>query len=77
MNDRFHHLICHGSQNEALLRAIEFVNNLPFAAASALVPSPASLEQGKKWLVIAHHQHHSIVEAMENGEGARAQAIAE
>lgn len=77
MNDRFHYLICHGPQNEALIRAIEFVNNLPFAAASALVPSPASLEQGKKWLVIAQHQHHSIVEAIKNGEGARAQAIAE
>jgi GntR family transcriptional regulator of vanillate catabolism len=77
MNDRFHQLICHGSENQALIRAIDIINNLPFAAASALVPSPASIEQGKQWLVIAHHQHHSIVEAMEKGQGSRAQAIAE
>lgn len=77
MNDRFHHLITHGAGNQALIRAIESVNALPFAAASALVPSPASIEQGKRWLLIAHHQHHTIVEAIEKGQGARAQAIAE
>jgi GntR family transcriptional regulator of vanillate catabolism len=77
MNDRFHHLICHGAQNLALSRAIEVVSNLPFAAASALVPSPASTRQGKEWLLIAHHQHRAIVEAMENGQGSRAQALAE
>lgn len=77
MNDRFHYLICHGAENRALSRAIEVVNNLPFAAASALVPSPASIQQGKEWLLIAHHQHHAIVEAMEKGQGSRAQALAE
>lgn len=77
MNDRFHQLIIQGSGNQTLLRSIESINTLPFAAASALVPGPASVEQGKKWLLIAHNQHHAIVDAMEKGQSARAQAIAE
>ncbi len=77
MNDRFHQLIMQWAGNQTLLRAMEAVNALPFAAASALVPSPASVEQGKKWLLIAHSQHHAIVDAMEKGQSGRAQAIAE
>jgi len=77
MNDRFHQLICNGSGNQALIRAIEAITSLPFAAASALVPSSASVEQSKRWLVIANFQHRCLVEALEEGHGSRAQAIAE
>ncbi len=77
MNDRFHHLIVQGAGNQTIIRAMESVNALPFASASALVPSPASVEQGKRWLIIAHSQHHAIVEAMEKGQSGRAQALAE
>lgn len=77
MNDRFHDLVIRGTGNGALARAIDQVNRLPFAAASALVPSPAAIEQGKKWLMIAHYQHHELVKAMEHRQGTRAQALAE
>ena len=77
MNDRFHQLLVEGSGNAALARAIELNNRLPFAAASAVLPMQSSVFEAGQWLFIAHRQHHSLVTAMERGEGTRAQAIAD
>ena len=76
MNSHFHELVINGAGNAALARAIETNNRLPFAAASAMLPMQSNIEEGRQWLIIAHRQHHSLVEAMERGEGARAQALA-
>jgi GntR family transcriptional regulator of vanillate catabolism len=51
-------------------------NWLPFAAASAMLPMQSAIEEGRQWLFMARQQHHSLVQAMERGEGARAQALA-
>ena len=75
MNDRFHALVVDGSGNAALARAIEVNNHLPFAPASAMLPMQSSLEE--EGLYFAHRQHHNLVYAMEHGQGARAQALAE
>jgi GntR family transcriptional regulator of vanillate catabolism len=77
MNNRFHQLVVEGCGNAALARAIEINNRLPFAPASAMLPMQSSLEEGHRWMLFAHLQHRSLVLAMENGEGARAQAIAQ
>jgi GntR family transcriptional regulator of vanillate catabolism len=77
MNDRFHQLLVEGCGNAALARAIEVNNRLPFAPASAMLPMQSSIEEGVQSLQFAHRQHHSLVYAMEHGQGARAQAIAE
>jgi len=76
MNNRFHKLIVEGSGNAALIRAIDMNNRLPFAAASAMLPMQSAIEEGRQWLFIAHQQHHSLVYAMEHGEGMRAQSLA-
>jgi GntR family transcriptional regulator of vanillate catabolism len=76
MNTRFHRLIVEGSGNAALIRAIEVNDRLPFAAASSMLPMQSALDEGRQWLFIAHRQHHNLVQAMERGEGARAQALA-
>jgi len=76
MNDRFHQIISNACENRPLIRALEMVSSLPFAAASALVPS-SSIDAGKRWLLIANFQHHCLVEAIENGNGTWAQAAAE
>jgi GntR family transcriptional regulator of vanillate catabolism len=77
MNNRFHELIVQGSGNAALARAIEINNRLPFAPASAMLPMQSSLEEGHRWMLFAHMQHRSLVHAIEQGHGARAQAIAQ
>lgn len=77
MNDRFHELIVQGSGNAALARAIEINNRLPFAPASAMLPMQSSLEEGHRWMLFAHMQHRSLLLAIEQGQGTRAQAIAQ
>ena len=77
MNNRFHQLVVEGCGNAALARAIEINNRLPFAPASAMLPMQSSLEEGHRWMLFAHLQHRSLVLAMEQGQGARAQAIAQ
>jgi GntR family transcriptional regulator of vanillate catabolism len=74
---RFHELILFGAQSEVLKRMMEQILCMPFAAPSALVTGPATQRQGIKWLGIAHHQHHALVDAIEKGQSGRAQAIAE
>jgi GntR family transcriptional regulator of vanillate catabolism len=76
MNNRFHQLVVEASGNAALIRAIDMNNRLPFAAASAMLPMQSAIQEGRNWLFMAHQQHHSLVQAMEKGEGARAQALA-
>jgi GntR family transcriptional regulator of vanillate catabolism len=77
MNDRFHELIVQGCGNAALARAIEINSRLPFAPPSAMLPMQNSLEEGHRWMLFAHLQHRSLLHAIEHGQGARAQAIAQ
>jgi GntR family transcriptional regulator of vanillate catabolism len=77
MNNRFHDLIVRGCGNAALVRAIELNNRLPFAPASAMLPMQSSREEGRRWMLFAHMQHRSLLHAIEQKEGARAQAIAQ
>jgi GntR family transcriptional regulator of vanillate catabolism len=77
MNNRFHDLLIGGSGNSALARAIDMLNGLPFAAASAMLPMQSSIDEGHESMRMAHRQHHALVQAMERGQGLRAQALCE
>jgi GntR family transcriptional regulator, vanillate catabolism transcriptional regulator len=76
MNTALHAAIAEAAGNEPLSRAIAAVEALPFASASALVPSPRSAPQRHRLLTFAHQQHHLLVEALEAGQGMRAEALA-
>jgi len=76
MNGSLHAAILEAAGNAALSRAVAMVEALPFAGASALVPSPASGAQRHRLLTFAHQQHHLLVEALETGQGSRAEALA-
>ena len=76
MNAALHAAIVEAAGNAALARALAMVDALPFASASALVPSPASGPQRHRLLTFAHQQHHLLVEALEAGQGMRAEALA-
>ncbi|UUX95234.1 GntR family transcriptional regulator [Aquabacterium sp. J223] len=77
LNEAFHALIVQASGSEALRRAIENNNRLPFAGPSAMLPVDASAPDQLFWLRTSHSQHQALVEAIEGREGTRAQAIAE
>lgn len=76
MNTRLHALIVEAAGNAALSRALAVASAVPFAAASALVPTQGHESPRLRLLIHAHWQHHLLVEAMQAGQGTRAQALA-
>jgi GntR family transcriptional regulator, vanillate catabolism transcriptional regulator len=76
MNDRFHALVLQGSGNRALQRAVALNDKLPFAPASAMLPMQSTLDIDRDLMHYAHRQHHMLFDALQRGEGTRAQALA-
>ncbi|MFO1330812.1 MAG: GntR family transcriptional regulator [Rubrivivax sp.] len=76
MNDRFHGLILQACGNKALQRAVALNDKLPFAPASAMLPMQGHLDRDRDWMLYAHRQHHMLVDALQRGQGERAQALA-
>jgi GntR family transcriptional regulator of vanillate catabolism len=76
VNDRLHAELRRLAKSPMLSRTIEAVVALPFAAPGALVYGSAELPQARAVAVIALEHHRSIVEAIENREGARAESLA-
>jgi len=77
INNRFHALILEGCGNRTLQRMMDMLNGQPFAAPSAMLPMQSSDEAGTRSMQQAQLQHHAIVQAIERGQGARAQALGE
>lgn len=77
MNDRFHTLIMDGCGNSALRRVMDMLDGQPFASPSAMLPMQSSMEEGQQWMRQAHRTHHALVQAIERGQGSRAQALGE
>lgn len=77
VNERFHALLARASRNDALLRAIDHNNRLPFAAPSAMLPVSGDSPDSLFWLRSSQAQHEALLEAMEARQGTRAQMLAE
>jgi len=75
LNERFHRLLAAASQSTLAERQIEKVMSLPFASASAFVMVQAIDEGARDMLLLAQAQHRAVVEALENREGSRAEAL--
>src|SRR5579863_6606986 len=75
MNRQFHDLIIQGLGSKVLAEAIERNGRIPFAAAHAIAFDRVNLTGMYEMLRTAHRQHHSIVQALENGEGERVAAL--
>ena len=75
MNKQFHDLIVQGAGSRVIAEAIERNGRIPFAAAYAIAFDRVNLPRMYDFLRTAHHQHHLIVQALENGEGARVAAL--
>ena len=77
MNDRFHQLIVEGCGNAAVKRIMDLLDSQPFASPSAMLPMQSSMHEGQQWMQQAHRTHHAMVQAIERGQGSRAQALGE
>lgn len=75
MNTRFHAIIIAAANNKALERALEINDSVPFSPARMVVFNNQHTPATYRRLVISHGQHHAIVDAIKNGEGARANAL--
>jgi GntR family transcriptional regulator, vanillate catabolism transcriptional regulator len=75
MNKQFHLLIVEGAGSKVITDAIQRNDRIPFAAAHAIAFDNVNLPRMYDYLNSAHRQHHAIVQALENGEGARVAAL--
>jgi GntR family transcriptional regulator, vanillate catabolism transcriptional regulator len=76
LNKRFHSLLVLLAKSRVVESAIARAEALPFASPSAFVQLQAEAPESHRILFIAHTQHRAILESIELGEGARAEAIA-
>ena len=75
LNKRFHAVIISAANNSAIVAAMSRNEHLPFASANALAIDRNHLDREFKRVNFAHMQHHAAFDAIENGQGARAEAI--
>lgn len=75
LNVKFHATIIQASGNEAIAEALARNDHLPFASVKALAIDRNHLDVEYLRLNYAHTQHHVIVEAIEAGQSARAEAL--
>jgi len=75
MNERFHRLILAEAGSALLAENLARNSRIPFAAPQALAFDRGNLEQMYDMLRYAHRQHYAIVEALERGQSARAEAL--
>ncbi|GGL98389.1 GntR family transcriptional regulator [Pseudomonas asuensis] len=74
-NRRFHQVIIEASGNPAIGHALARNDHLPFASVSSLAVDRNDMAREYRRFNFAHMQHHAIVDALVNRQGARAEAL--
>jgi GntR family transcriptional regulator, vanillate catabolism transcriptional regulator len=75
MNTRFHNALIRQVSSVLLAESLERISRVPFGGAQALAFNKDNLGQMYDMLSYAHRQHHAVVDAIERGQGARAEAL--
>ncbi|WP_205902105.1 GntR family transcriptional regulator, partial [Pseudomonas viridiflava] len=75
LNMRLHRVIVEGSGNPAIADALARNDHLPFASVTALAVDRNDLVREFRRFNFAHMQHHAVVDALINGQSARAESI--
>jgi GntR family transcriptional regulator of vanillate catabolism len=75
LNGKFHALLVDAADSPVLARQIDRALNLPFASPSGFVMVQAMLPEARQILTIAQDHHRCVVRAIEEREGARAEAL--
>jgi GntR family transcriptional regulator of vanillate catabolism len=75
LNARFHALLGELSRSAPVIRQIDRASALPFASPSGFVMAQSALPEARQILMIAQDHHRIVLDAIENREGARAEAV--
>lgn len=75
LNEEYHACVIALADSQILARQIERAVSLPFASASAFVMVQAALPEAQAMFLIAQDQHRCVLQAIEAGEGARAESL--
>jgi GntR family transcriptional regulator of vanillate catabolism len=75
LNERFHVLLIDFADSPVLARQLKRALHLPFASPNAFVRVQAELPEARMVMTIAQDHHRCVVRAIEQREGARAEAI--
>jgi GntR family transcriptional regulator, vanillate catabolism transcriptional regulator len=75
LNATFHRLLHALADSPVLEREIERAAAKPFASPSGFVMAQSALPEARTVLTVAQDQHRAVIEAIENREGARAEAM--
>ena len=76
LNDAFHAEMVRLAKSDILRQTLDKLFCLPFASPSALVSSPLTVADATERFIIGKEHHHTIIEAIANRQGARADAMA-
>lgn len=76
LNDQFHDQLARLAGSDLIKTEVERASRLPFAAPSAFSSSKDDITRFKTSLIVGQQHHHALVQAIERGEGARADALA-
>jgi GntR family transcriptional regulator, vanillate catabolism transcriptional regulator len=75
LNARFHALLTELSGSAPVIRQIDRVCSMPFASPSGFVMAQSALPEAHQILLIGQDHHRIVIDAIENREGARAEAV--
>ena len=76
LNEELHIAFRALAKSPQLDRALEHALALPFAPPSALLMVHAAMPESWEILLVAQHQHYTLIDAISRREGARAESIA-
>lgn len=76
LNEAFHDHLVGLAKSDPVTRAVARLRALPFASPGALVPALTHLPAWRESLVVAQHQHRSLLEAIATRQGAWAEEVA-
>jgi GntR family transcriptional regulator of vanillate catabolism len=76
LNERFHTTLIALAGNPLLARLIDQVRSLPFGSPSAFVQAQATSPESFRILLVAQEHHRTIVQAIADGDGTRAETLA-
>ena len=74
-NEKFHQLLVEMAGSAVIAQQLERITSLPFASPSSFVVSQANSPRTRDMFIVAQAQHWQALQAIEEREGSRAEAV--